>query len=254
MSRSGQTEQLTFKTIAAVTGGRLHSHEQGQLIYVDEGLVGLETSSGVWVAPKGRLAWVPPGMPHAAKSMGDFRGWMLLATAAMTRTLPEAPCVLSGSELLVAALRRLSSLGPKEHRLHDLLVETVLIDLAHSPIEAFGITLPSEERLRRWALGFLERPNMKVAIDAVASEVFMSRRSFTRQFQQQAGVSFSDWKRVAIVNYVLERMAEGQHVSELAFDVGYESVSAFIAMFKGVKGLPPQALLAGQQRSASNRR
>lgn len=254
MSRSGQTEQLRLKAIAAVTGGRPHSHDKGQLIYVDEGLVGLETSQGVWIAPKGRLAWVPPGISHAARSMGDFGGWMLLTTAAMTERLPAEPCVLSASELLVAALRRLSTLSADDHRLHGLLMEIVAFDLAQAPVEPFGITLPTEERLRRWALGFLEKPNMKVAIDAVASEVNMSRRSFTRQFQQQTGVSFSDWKRTAIVNHVLEQMVAGRQVSELAFDVGYESVSAFIAMFKSVKGLPPQALLVGHRSTISNRR
>lgn len=244
MSGSGQTGQLRFQAIGAMTGGRPHSHDEGQLIYIEEGLVGLETSKGVWIAPKGRLAWVPPGVVHVARSMGDFGGWMLLATPAMTERLPAEPCVLSPSELLVVALRRLSTLSTDSPRLHALLTELIALELPHAPVEPFGITLPTEERLRRWALDFLEKPNIKVPIDAVASEVFMSRRSFTRQFQQQTGMSFSDWKRTAIVNHVLEQMVEKRQVSELAFDVGYESVSAFIAMFKSVKGLPPQALLA----------
>lgn len=243
MSSSGHFEQIKYKPIAAVTGERPHTHDRGQLIYIEEGLVGLETSDGLWIAPKGRLVWVPPRITHAARSRGDFRGWMLLTTAPMTERLPAAPCVLTASELLVAALRRLTELGSGDEELQGLLMKVVMHDLAEATVEPFGITLPTERRLRRWALGFLEEPNVKLTIGDVAAEVAMSRRSFTRRFQQETGVSFSEWKRTAIVNFALEQLVEGRQVTELAFDVGYESVSAFIAMFKGVKGLPPRSLL-----------
>ena len=71
----------------------------------------------------------------------------------------------------------------------------------------------------------------------------MSRRSFARHFRAQTGLSFTSWKRAVIAQYALELVALGHKVSSVATDVGYESVSAFIAMFRRQYGESPRQFL-----------
>ena len=69
----------------------------------------------------------------------------------------------------------------------------------------------------------------------------MSRRSFTRHFKHEVGLSFALWKRAVIVHEAIARLADGISVSDIAYEIGYENVSAFIAMFKASCGSPPLA-------------
>ena len=77
----------------------------------------------------------------------------------------------------------------------------------------------------------------------------MSRRSFIRHFRDETGLSFTQWKRAVIAEFALELVASGQKVSSVAFDVGYESVSAFIAMFRRHYGGSPRRFLTERSDS-----
>jgi AraC-like DNA-binding protein len=100
-------------------------------------------------------------------------------------------------------------------------------------------------------MAFLQAPSIKTSIGDVAREVGMSRRAFTRHFHSQTGCTFSQWKRLAAVQRATEMLAEGNSVTTIAFDLGYENPSAFIAMFKELRGAPPrQFLSAARDRAA----
>jgi AraC-like DNA-binding protein len=71
----------------------------------------------------------------------------------------------------------------------------------------------------------------------------MSRRSFARHFRSQTGLPYARWKRAVIAQHALELVAAGHKVSSVALDVGYESVSAFIAMFRRQYGESPRQFL-----------
>ena len=54
----------------------------------------------------------------------------------------------------------------------------------------------------------------------------MSRRTFTRQFRAQTGVSFAEWRQQVCLLAAIERLSAGQAVTRCA-DLGYASPSAF---------------------------
>jgi AraC-like DNA-binding protein len=51
----------------------------------------------------------------------------------------------------------------------------------------------------------------------------------------------------------LPRLARGEAVTSVAFDLGYESVAAFTTMFKRMFGAPPR-LIAARGRKPADRR
>jgi AraC-like DNA-binding protein len=60
----------------------------------------------------------------------------------------------------------------------------------------------------------------------------MSPRSFARHFQAETGLSFGAWRRQAQLLRALELLGAGLSVGDVAFTLGYDSTSAFIAMFR----------------------
>lgn len=71
----------------------------------------------------------------------------------------------------------------------------------------------------------------------------MSVRSFVRHFGTETGMPFTAWRqRLRILN-AQERLARGEAVTSVAFDVGYESPGAFAAIFRKITGHSPAAYM-----------
>ncbi|MEO1277770.1 MAG: AraC family transcriptional regulator, partial [Planctomycetota bacterium] len=60
-----------------------------------------------------------------------------------------------------------------------------------------------------------------------------------RLFSEQTGMAFGRWRTRARLIAALQRLAQGEPVGLVASHVGYERVSAFIAMFKRELGQTP---------------
>ncbi len=69
----------------------------------------------------------------------------------------------------------------------------------------------------------------------------MSRRSFTRQSPARDRFQPGSVASAALVLSALPRLADGASVTQVAFDLGYESVAAFITMFRRVLGQTPRS-------------
>lgn len=218
----------------------MHTHDQGQLTYIERGVLSLEADGGIWAIPAGRLHWIPAGLPHASRSHGEVRFWLTLVSDDFARRLPERITVLEASPLLLTALERLRGLEPGDPLVGPLL-DVVAHEIEAGAGDEAGMRLPGSPRMRDWALSFLAAPSVKTGIDAAAAAVAMSRRSFTRHFEREVGMTFAAWKRAAIVHRAATRLADGMGVGDVAIEAGYESVSAFVAMFRAARGLPPGA-------------
>jgi AraC-like DNA-binding protein len=77
----------------------------------------------------------------------------------------------------------------------------------------------------------------------------MARRTFMRAFSAQVGMSFGRWRQQARLFAGLEMLAQGKSVTEAAIAVGYDSVSAFIEMFRKMLGATPQMYFRSQQET-----
>lgn len=216
----------------------IHKHEQGQLTYIERGVLSLEAEGRIWAIPPGRLHWIPAGVQHASRSHGEVRFWLTLVPKDFASRLPARTIVVEASPLLVSALDRLRGLQAEDNFAVSLL-DVIAHEITTGAQDAPGMRLPTLPRLRDWALAFLAAPSSKTGIDSAAAAVAMSRRSFTRHFEREVGMTFAAWKRAVIVHRATVRLAEGVAVGEVALDAGYESVSAFIAMFKAVCGRLP---------------
>jgi methylphosphotriester-DNA--protein-cysteine methyltransferase len=65
-------------------------------------------------------------------------------------------------------------------------------------------------------------------------------------FRLDAGMSFGRWRQQARLFAALEMLAQKKSVTEVAIAVGYDSVSAFIEMFRTMLGTTPQTYFRGR--------
>jgi len=219
-----------------------HSHLRGQLIALTQGLTIVEAGSERWMFPSQRCAWIPPNCKHAARSVGGAAGSMVDLSPEMCRGLPKTPCMFNSSELLFAIVHRMvgwdlrQPLNPAKKR----LITTLRDEIRQPDPQPLRLTIPGEERLAIVADALLDHVGDGRTLDAWAHVAGMARRTFMRAFSAQAGMSFGRWRQQARLFAALEMLAQRKSVTEVAIAVGYDSLSAFIEMFRTMMGTTPQ--------------
>jgi AraC-like DNA-binding protein len=128
---------------------------------------------------------------------------------------------------------------------------TVILDeLAVAPPEQLDLPLPANKRLRKIAQAIEADPADPRSLEEWAQWAAIAPRTLTRNFAAETGMPFSTWRQRARLIRSLEMLAAGYAVTTIAIELGYDSLSAFIAMFKRELGVTPSKYL-GPDTSAA---
>ena len=120
-----------------------------------------------------------------------------------------------------------------------MVVDLLLAELERAPVIPIAVPFPTTPALAHKCHAFLERPSPRDTIAAWSAELGIGRRSFTRGFRRETGMSFAEWRQQACLSIALPRLAAGEAVTSIALDLGYDSSAAFATMFKRRLGIPP---------------
>ncbi|WMJ70934.1 helix-turn-helix transcriptional regulator [Stenotrophomonas sp. 24(2023)] len=217
-----------------------HQHARGQLLGAASGLLRIEAGPLHWLLPAGHLAWLPPALPHALASIGAFDGWSLYFSADRCAALPDTARLFQPSALLQAAIPRVLGwpAGPLQSTHHRLL-GVMADEIAASTPLPLAMPQPADRRLRRIATALARTPHDNRGMDAWASLAGLSTRSLARHWQASTGMGLAEWRQRLRVLLALPRLLEGEAVTTVALSLGYDTPSAFIAVFKRELGLTP---------------
>jgi AraC-like DNA-binding protein len=226
-----------------------HSHPRGQLVALTEGLLMVEAGSERWMFPSQHCAWTPPNCKHAARSVGGAAGFMVDLSPKICRGLPKTPCMFSSSELLFAIVHRMAGWDLRQplNTAKKHLITTLRDEIRQPDQQPLRLTIPREERLARVADALMDDVANDRTLDGWAHVAGMGRRTFMREFSAQVGLSFGRWRQQARLFAALELLAQRKSVTEVAIAVGYDSVSAFIEMFRTMLGTTPQRYFREQE-------
>jgi AraC-like DNA-binding protein len=226
-----------------------HRHRKAQLIMALRGLVTCEVAKGLWMVPPRCALWIPGDMEHSVRAIGEVELYVLFVDPDVTADLPAECCTVGISPLLrelIISVARLPPLYDREGP-QGRLIRTMLDTLAAAPVERLHLPLPGDARLKKIAAALTTDPSDRAMIGEWARRVAMSERSLFRLIHRETGMSFGRWRQQIQIMVALERLARGEAVQTVAFDLGYESASAFITMFKKAMGQPPAKYLAARQ-------
>lgn len=90
-------------------------------------------------------------------------------------------------------------------------------------------------------------------LDAWGVAVGASARTLARLFMTETGLSFAAWRAQVRLLAALARLAAGEKVTSVALDLGYDSPSAFIAMFRRQLGVTPSRYFDAETSSSAVR-
>jgi AraC-like DNA-binding protein len=222
-----------------------HSHPEDQLLFASSGVMTLETGQGVWVVPPMRAVWIPADTPHLVRMSGPVSMRTLYFLPGMCRRLPAKCFVMNVSgllrELILHTCRyvRLNRKHAAERRIADLLIDQLSeVDLA--PLQ---LPHPMDARAKRVMEALLADPGDQRTLERLCRECGASKRTIQRLFVEQTQMTFEKWRQQLRLLHGMRMLASGETVTTAALEAGYNSTSAFIAMFRAHLGTTPTRYL-----------
>ncbi|MGW6458676.1 AraC family transcriptional regulator [Streptomyces sp. NPDC055078] len=221
-----------------------HSHPQHQLAWTRRGVLGIAVDDTYWVLPPTRALWLPAGVVHRTGATRDAVLCSLYLEPDRCRLDWTEPTPVGVDGLLARLIGHLSRKDLADDA--RLRAEAVVLDLLHPlPSLPIDVPRPAEARVRAVADALLADPADPRSLDAHARAVGVSRRTLTRLFVSDTGMSFDRWRTHVRLRAALSLLADGEPVSRVAHTVGYATPSAFLAAFRRTVGTSPRRYLHG---------
>jgi AraC-like DNA-binding protein len=220
-----------------------HSHPTHELLWNERGASSATIGSQTWTITPSIGLWIPAGRLH----------WGIMPTGTWYRTahfgIDHAPLLSDGAvavemtPLLRLLLDRLTdeSLDGASRSLTEKMVIDVLAPAEHELL----VQVPTSPLLRPIVEVVGEDPSDPRTLSDWAEELGVSRRTVTRAFRAETGLSFGRWVAAVRAQRAVILLGHGLELAEVAERMGYRSVSAFGAAFRRVTGATPATFRAG---------
>jgi len=181
-------------------------------------------------------------MEHKILTCGRLSMRTLYIKGDCVAGLPKECCVVTVSRLLRELILHAISLP----RLYDLKgadarIMSVILDQIHSlPVVApLDLRIPRDPRLSKIYRALVDNPADNRSLEDWGRKVGACGRTLTRIFRAETNMSFRQWRRQFRILEALKRLGRKEPVTNVALDLGYDSPSAFICMFKKALGRTP---------------
>lgn len=237
-SKSGPS--VALRVDLSESENEMHQHRKGQLVLALRGGVTCRVPGALWLVPPHSGVWIPSGMPHSNRATANARICYLFVEPDAA-ALPDECCTLAVSSMLREMIERLADLPPvyPPGGPTDRFVRVLLDELVGMPVEHLSLPISEHPKLHLIANALAGNPGDRRSLTQWAAHVAMSERSLGRLVEKETALSFGRWRQQLRLIVALRRLSEGATVQQVSFELGYESTTAFITMFKKALGKTP---------------
>ena len=224
-----------------------HYHNRAQLLYASEGAIRVYTSDNVWIVPPQCALWIPAFVEHSVVSLSDIRLSTALVEEKASQPIGNQCFLVRMSNLLRELVLRLNQLNEMSENTPSLDEELekslqLLIFQEIKLASTFPIVIPwpKDPRLISICSELLENPHNIKNLNTWSDQIATSSRTLIRLFQKETGLAYRAWIQQMHIALALGKLSRGETISRIAETLGYQSSSAFSAMFKKHLGVAPQ--------------
>ncbi len=218
-----------------------HRHARAHLFYCAEGVFRIVRTDATWMVPPSQAVWIPSHIEHSAYATQPVSLLSLFVDASATAGLPVECQVVHISQLLRELIFKAVEVGNEYAPSGSAarLMQVVLDELQGLKPAPLSLPLASDKRVQQLCEALLAHPADERGLESWAPRVGASARTLARLFVSETGLTFAEWRRQMRLLEAIDRLGKGQTVTRVALDLGYESPSAFIAMFRRTLGASP---------------
>lgn len=226
-----------------------HSHQKGQLVFVEEGFQYLHTESKRLLLPQNHAAWIPSLVVH--KTTSSASTVFLRSIYYNTQELPSfynelrlfsVPDVLREMILYTEKWSKKTDIDlAASHFLQAILLELPAFVNDSIPLH---IPIPKDTKLIAITSYINQHIDDNITVNQLALQFHITLRTLERLFKKETGISIAKYIQLVRIVKAVELLNENQQtISEIAYLVGYKSVQAFSNSFYNLLGRRPQAFI-----------
>lgn len=225
-----------------------HLHQRAQLTFVKEGYQYFNIDDKIYLIPQNHVIWIPSLQKHKITSEAETVKLMV----SLFKQIPEddfyrkvhvflAPSVLKEMLLYASKWNKLTD----ENHEQEVFMNALLTSLPNFCDEnsALQIPIPSDKRLLEVCEFINESYHENHSIEELAETANLSTRSLQRIFKQETGISVKKYIQLIKILKSVELIDSNQFtLSEIAYKVGYKSLSAFTSSYSAVMNVKPKII------------
>ena len=203
--------------------------------------MGVRAQAGHWVVPPSRGLWMPAGIKHSIRCIGEVHMRSLFVRPDAAPKLPSDCRAVGISPLLRELIRAAVEVEqPYLPNSRDGRLMRLLLDELHVlPMLPLHLPMPTDPRVRRICHSLQRRLDDASTLADWAAHLDVDVKTIQRLFAAQTGMTFGRWRQQARLLRALELLARGDKIIDVALTLGYDSPSAFATMFRKQFGRTP---------------
>ncbi|TCC87448.1 helix-turn-helix domain-containing protein [Pedobacter hiemivivus] len=226
---------------------RHHKHTKGQLTYVEGGVIFLYTNDKSYFLPARHYLWIPAGIEHHLEHR--YKSTVIRNIYFNTTDIENHPFfdhigIYPVNNLLLEMIKFSENwngnISPGTHEYGFLnAIKNILPVISKHPLP---IVVPTTDNARlRPALIYIHTHLAdELTLSIIASATGFSERTLSRTFQASLKISFFQYLKLVRITKAMEKLLETDlTISEIAYEVGYDSISSFSNTFYKMTGQRP---------------
>jgi AraC-like DNA-binding protein/mannose-6-phosphate isomerase-like protein (cupin superfamily) len=228
-----------------------HAHREAQIMFLVRGELTCESAGARWIVPPNSALWIPPSVTHRIRARAPLEGYTVFLKPRAVPDLPKDCSTVSVTPLFRELLFRLATRPADYDRKGPdaKLVSVLLHELITVSVENHCLPMPKDSRLRRLVDAMTADPASGATAKESAKQVGMGDRTLNRLLVEETGLTFGRWRRQLHIILAIQKMSRGATVQRVALELGYESASGFVTMFRKTLGVAPARYMAGRLRA-----
>lgn len=219
----------------------MHRHERAQLLFASSGVMSVTTTEGAWVVPPLRAVWIPALTDHQIVCSGKVSMRTLYVSQDQLECPLERCSVVSVRPLLrelilyAVEMPRLYDTGGPDGRIAQVIIDSIQ-KLQVAPLD---LPIPENVKLLKIHQALISDLSDQRTLAGWADYVGMTSKTLARHIKAETNLTFGQWRQQIRLLEALRRLGQNDAVTKVAIDLGYDSPSAFISMFKKALGNTP---------------
>lgn len=232
-----------------------HTHTQGHILVVMGGVATMDVERSAYYIPYGYFVWIPPQISHRISFDGKKIRLLNIYYPPHLITTPfyqqvrmfPIPSLLYHTFEIVGNQTNVFKSNDWQYELLITIIH-ILPNIVKG--NSFPLRLPtSNHPLILKILGVIHEGYQKqLTAQKISKEVGLSVRTLNRYLRRELDVSFIQYLRTFRILMAIQQMVKGKEsVTNIAYCVGYESLTAFSNSFYKVTGFRPSQFLKSSE-------
>lgn len=218
-----------------------HAHPRAQIIYASEGVTKVITPGCVWMVTPLQAIWVPGMVEHQVCFLDHVEVRNVFLDPSVTARLPTNCFAFDVNPFFRELVLRIMQFDTTRNiAAAEWRILQVLLDEIHA-LQPAMLNLPvgKDPRLNNITDALIKDPGQEMNLEEAAALACVSSRTLSRLFVAETGMTYRDWCIKLKLLEAIRRLGAGEAISTIAYELGYESPSAFTYMFRKSIGKTP---------------